>query len=44
MQYFFSAQLTTTEIEDMENNLVGILGVTSELGIVQLVIICSFEH
>lgn len=27
-----SSQLTNTEIEDMENNLIGILGVTSELG------------
>lgn len=27
-----SSQLTTPEIEDMENNLIGILGVTSELG------------
>lgn len=44
MKYFFSAQLTTTEMEDMENNLIGILGVTSELGIMQLLIICSFEH
>lgn len=41
---FFSAQLTNTEIEDMENNLIGILGVTSELGIMQLIMIYSFEH
>lgn len=42
--FFFSAQLTNTEIEDMENNLIGILGVTSELGIMQLIMIYSFEH
>lgn len=42
--FFFSAQLANTEIEDMENNLIGILGVTSELGIMQLIMIYSFEH
>lgn len=44
MKFFFSAQLANTVIEDMENNLIGILRVTSELGIMQLKIIYSFEH